>query len=308
MPGKRSLSLQLRNPRLSAWVGRRAARVFEHVLAIARGASNTGVVQGAVQRSSVVGMAAWGKIASRWPALAELVRERGLGLAGLVQDGRRGESERPRPDPAVANGVALGAEAIDALIAQLVSSSSWQARASAAMSLGHVSADGVVPALVRALRDHSVEVAVAAADALSGQRDEHAVTELLGVLENREGYYSPVTRVAAISGLARRLDVARFDPVFAALRDIDAEVSIAAVAVIAERVPGRAGKLLLPVLCDRTGYYLPLVRLAVANALERAGALHSGVVGELLPHEVDPSVRRVLERANYLAAPPHSAE
>jgi HEAT repeat protein len=253
-------------------------------------------------------MAAWGKIASRWPALAELVRERGLGLAGLVQDGRRGESERPRPDPAVANGVALGAEAIDALIAQLVSSSSWQARASAAMSLGHVSADGVVPALVRALRDHSVEVAVAAADALSGQRDEHAVTELLGVLENREGYYSPVTRVAAISGLARRLDVARFDPVFAALRDIDAEVSIAAVAVIAERVPGRAGKLLLPVLCDRTGYYLPLVRLAVANALERAGALHSGVVGELLPHEVDPSVRRVLERANYLAAPPHSAE
>jgi HEAT repeat protein len=306
MPGKRSLSLQLRNPRLSAWVGRRAARVFEHVLTLARGASNTGVVQGVVQRSSVAGMAAWGKIASRWPALAELVRERGLGLAGLVQDAR--PREKPRPEHAVAHGVALGAEAIDALIAQLVSSSSWQARASAAMSLGHVSADGVVPALVRALRDHSVEVAVAAADALSGQRDEHAVTELLGVLENREGYYSPVTRVAAISGLARRLDVARFDPVFAALRDIDAEVSIAAVAVIAERVPGRAGKLLLPVLCDKTGYYLPLVRLAVANALERAGALHSGVVGEILPHEVDPSVRRVLERANYLAAPPHSAE
>jgi HEAT repeat protein len=204
--------------------------------------------------------------------------------------------------------VALGAEAVDALVAQLVSSSSWQARASAAMSLADVSAEGVVPALVRALRDRSVEVAVAAADALSGQRDECAATELLAVLENREGYFNPVTRVAAISGLARRLDVARLDPVFAALRDIDAEVSIAAVAVIAERVPARAGKLLLPVLCDKTGYYLPIVRLAAANALERAGALHSGVVGELLAQEIDPSVRRVLERANYLAAPPQSAE
>lgn len=297
--GKRSLAFPLRSPRVRAWLGERAAQVVEQARTLAR----TAVSARVVQRSTAAGLAASRKLAARWPLLAELLREPGQSVSSWWQ-----EPTRPQPQPFTAHGVALGAEAVDALIAQLVASSSWQVRASAAMSLGHVTTDGVVPALVRALRDHSVEVAVAAVDALSSQRGDGALSELLAVLENRDGYFNPVTRVAAISALARRLELGRFDPVFAALRDIDAEVSIAAVAVIAERVPSRAGKLLLPVLCDRTGYYLPIVRLAVANALERTGALHAGVVGEILPHELDPAVRRVLERANYLAAPPRSAE
>jgi hypothetical protein len=252
---------------------------------VARASKALGVLGSQAQR---FGGKAWSRIAARWPALAELARE---------QHEVRRQRRPPRP---VVTGVPASSEAIDALIAQLMVATAWQARASAAMSLAHVTAEGVVPALVRALRDQSVEVAVAAAEALSNQYDDLAVGELLQVLENRDGYFSPVTRVAAITGLARRLDVARFDPVFAALRDIDAEVSIAAVAVIADRVPSKAGSLLLPVLCDKSGYYLPLVRLAVANALERSGALHAGVVGDLLLHEHDPSVQRVLERAKYL--------
>jgi HEAT repeat protein len=136
---------------------------------------------------------------------------------------------------------------------------------------------------------------------LGGREDTAAQAALLSVLANAEGYFNPVTRVAAISGLARQLDVNSFGPVFAAVRDIDAEVSIAAVAMIADRLPTAAATHLFPLLRDTTGFYLPIVRLAAANALERAGCLHSGVVAELLAQENDASVRRVLERAQYLS-------
>jgi hypothetical protein len=43
--------------------------------------------------------------------------------------------------------------------------------------------------------------------------------------------------------------------------------------------------------------------LAVANALERTGALHASVVAELASREADPAVLRVLERAPYPAEP-----
>ncbi|MET0391217.1 MAG: HEAT repeat domain-containing protein [Polyangiales bacterium] len=221
---------------------------------------------------------------------------------------RRVRSSRALPPPLPLPIDHYGSDAAPALIAQLTSSTSWETRTSAALSLAQLRADGVVPALVHALRDRSVEVAVAAAEALAIQGGDDAQTELLAVLENNDGYFSPVTRVAAISGLARRLDTTQLGPVFAALRDIDAEVSIAAVAVIADRVPAQASGLLLPLLRDRTGYYLSIVRLAVANALERTGGLHAGVVGELLAHEQDASVRRVLERAAYLAEPTLSGQ
>ena len=160
----------------------------------------------------------------------------------------------------------------------------------------------MVPALLRALRDPSVEVAVTAVDALSGRDDRSARDALLSVLVNAEGYFNPVTRVAAISGLARQLDAESFGPVFAAVRDIDAEVSIAAVAIIADRMPTAAATQLMPLLRDPSGYFLPIVRLAAVNALERAGCLHAGVVAELISSERDPAVRRVLERAQYLTA------
>jgi len=236
------------------------------------------------------GGSAWHKIAERWPALAELVRER-----------KRTISARYRPpEPRASEPPALSVEAVDALVAQLMASSSWHARASAALSLGHVPSDDVVQALVRALRDPSVEVAVAAVDALTHHDSELAERELLAVLDNADGYFSPVTRVAAISALARRLDVSQFGPVFAAVRDIDAEVSIAAIAVIVDRMPRSAGSHLLPLLRDKSGYFLPIVRLAAANALERVGALHGGIAHELLYAESDPALRRVLERAQYL--------
>lgn len=237
------------------------------------------------------GSAAWQKIAARWPALAELIRERKSARARSRREQRRQTPPPPRPETP---------ETTDALIVQLMASSSWQVRAEAALSLAHHRGEAVVEALVSALRDSSVEVAVAAADALVQHPVEAATSGLLHVLQNPDGYFSPVTRVAAISVLAQRLDPTQFEPLFAAVRDIDAEVSIAAAAVITERMPSAASAQLLHVLRDTSGYFLPIVRLAVANALERAGLLHNGVVAELLPNEQDPAVRRVLERASHL--------
>jgi HEAT repeat protein len=170
------------------------------------------------------------------------------------------------------------------------------------MSLAQVEGEGVVPALLRALRDASVEVAVAAVDALGGRPDASSVDALFAVLQNSDGYFNPVTRVAAISSLARRPELTSVEPLLAAVRDIDAEVSIAAIAVIAERMPDVAAVQLSPLLRDHSGYYLPIVRLAAANALERAGCLHAGTATELLQTESDPALRRVLERAQFLAA------
>ena len=288
---RRAERFQLQLPRLLSFVPHQLSAALTRWLAHAPWQGEVAQLRGGAQR---FGGAAWQKIASRWPALADLIRERKTARARY-----RGERRRPTQAP-----LAQQPEATDALIAQLMASSSWQVRAGAALSLAHHSADGVVQALVRALRDRSVEVAVAAADALAQHPEEAATEGLLGVLSNAEGYFSPVTRVAAISALAQRLDAAGFEPVFAAVRDIDAEVSIAAAAVITERAPATASEQLLHVLRDTSGFYLPIVRLAVANALERAGLLHAAVVQDLLASERDASVRRVLERASHLTGEP----
>jgi hypothetical protein len=281
--GNRSFKLELRSPRLRGWLEQGLSHLLDKVC-------STVTWTFELQRAQRLG-GAWQTVAARWPALADRVRERKLVRARY----RRPQAAAPQSGP-------LENDAIEALMAQLSAASSWQARASAAMTLAHVDGEGVVPALLRALRDSSVEVAVAAVDALGGRADAPAVDALLDVLQNSDGYFNPVTRVAAITGLARRPDLTNVEPLLAAVRDIDAEVSIAAIAVIAERLPGIAEAQLSPLLRDHSGYYLPLVRLAAANALERSGSLHAGVAAELLQTEGDPALRRVLERAQYVAA------
>jgi len=266
------------------WLERGFTQLVEHVRGRGSGRWQADVerLEAEVQR---FGDQAWRRIAARWPALADLVRERRSVRA------RYREPASPQPAPV------LELAAIDALIGQLMAAGSWQTRASAALSLAHIDADAVVPALVRALRDPSAEVAVAAVDALANHQDAQSTSTLLAVLENADSYFNPLTRVAAMSGLARRLPLNELEPIFMAVRDIDAEVSIAAVAVIAERAPGLASEHLLPILRDGHGYYLPLVRLAAANALDRAGCLNDSLALELLQAEGDPAVRRVLSRA-----------
>jgi hypothetical protein len=81
------------------------------------------------------------------------------------------------------------------------------------------------------------------------------------------------------------------------VQDVDAEVSIAAILAISERLPELATSRLLSVLSDETSYFLPLVRLAAANALSRLGTLSNDARAYLLHKETDGDVRRVLEQA-----------
>ncbi|HET6339718.1 MAG TPA: HEAT repeat domain-containing protein [Polyangiales bacterium] len=243
-------------------------------------------VGGQVQR---LGERAFGRLLHRWPAIADLVTE-------PTQAIRRRRAPK-------SNGVTNGSKgpldeaALEMLVVELVAAPSWQTRVNAAEALALMDGDGVLQALTRALRDTSVEVAIAAIDALARRQDRASLDALRVVLDNQDGFFSPVTRVAAIAALGRMLADTELAPVTALIRDMDAEVSIAAIAVVADRKRTTATEYLLPLLQDTSGYFLPLVRLAAANALTRAGALTPELAQQLLDRE-DPSsaVRRVLER------------
>jgi len=190
---------------------------------------------------------------------------------------------------------------VDDLAQQLEGATDWETRVRAADTLADVDAPGVVDALTRALRDRSAEVAAAAAAALAKQRDSRALVALRAVVKNIDGYLSPVTRAAALSGLSRRLSVSEFQPVLDGLNDVDAEVSIAAIAAVVKRMPEMAGSYLLPIVRDDASFFLPLVRVAAAHALERTSVLTPALAIELLQREQDADVRRVLERVAQAA-------
>ena len=139
-----------------------------------------------------------------------------------------------------------------------------------------------VPALLRALRDPSAEVAASAAIALGAfaepSLEPQCRAALLEVLENRDGYFNPLTRVAALQALVQRLSTppsaAELEPFLGTVRDLDAEVSMAAIAAVASHAPAQVAiDKLFPVALDDTGFFLPMVRNAAERALERAGLL-----------------------------------
>lgn len=250
-----------------------------------------GRVSGQVQR---LGERAFARLLQRWPAIADLVTEPAQAIR------RRAVKSKAKSK---ANGAShadagpLDEAALEVLVVQLVAAANWQNRVSAAEALAQLDGDGVREALTRALRDTSVEVAIAAIDALARRQDRASLDALRVVLDNRDGFFSPVTRVAALAALGRMLADTELGPILALVRDMDAEVSIGAIAVIADRKSATAAEHLLPVLQDTSGYFLPLVRLAAANALVRAGALTPELAQQLLDREdASSAVRRVLER------------
>jgi hypothetical protein len=139
----RSFKVELHTPKLRMWLEQGLGELFNRVKRVHGGAWQADIERlgDEVQR---FGGTAWERITARWPALAELVRDRKLVSA-------RYRPAAKTPDPAAVQ--VLSVEAIEALVAQLLAASAWQARASAALSLAHVDAEGVVPALLRALRD-----------------------------------------------------------------------------------------------------------------------------------------------------------
>jgi HEAT repeat protein len=242
---------------------------------------------------------------SGWPARAQRtsarvlarVLERFPNVAVLVSGLGITPSEVPRPAPVPREARIADAELEhrdpDELVHQLEAGGDWHDRARAARALAHIESPLVIDALVYALRDPSAEVAAAVVDALAA-KDAARVTDVLHeVVGNSDGYFSPITRAAAIAALARRADMTR---VFAAVHDLEAAVSVAAIAAIAEHAPQAAATHLLPVVRDRSNYFLPLTRVAAARALERNAALSDALASELLATESDELVRAVLQR------------
>ncbi|MFT3921199.1 MAG: HEAT repeat domain-containing protein [Myxococcales bacterium] len=248
-----------------------------------------------------MGSQALERVAQRFPALKELLE---TARARLERQQRAPATPTTPPNgTAATHGPVLDEPSasrptisFEALVASMADPN-WHVRADTANRLAELQAEGVAELLHRALRDESAEVAAAAAVSLSRHGTPRALAALREVLENRDGYFSPVTRAACVHGLARCVDAASAGPVLDVVQDVDAEVSIAAILAITERVPELATPRLLSVLSDDTSYFLPLVRLAAANALTKLGTLTQDTLNNLLHTETDGEVRRVLEGA-----------
>ncbi len=135
-----------------------------------------------------------------------------------------------------------------------------------------------VATLIATLRDPSAEAAAVAALKLGSRSEPEAAQALRAALENSDGYFNPLTRVAALQAFTLRLPAEPSAYEVATLtslvRDIDAEVSMAAIDAIAQRASSSAAiDSLLPVVLDESGFFLPIVRAAATRALERAGLL-----------------------------------
>jgi HEAT repeat protein len=179
-------------------------------------------------------------------------------------------------------------------LAHLREASDFAERARAAQALASVRDRAATDALVAALRDRSSEVAAQAAEALGQHRGDIAAMALREVLENRDGYYSPVTRASAVRSLGALLPADQVSAIASAVADIDATVSLAAIAALAERDESTSANTLIGVIENRAGFYLPLTRQAAARALQRLQHCDGDRVRGLLEAESDNTVRQEL--------------
>jgi HEAT repeat protein len=269
-----------RGSRLLALAQVRLAPALERVLKTAWGVR--------VQR---LGTQALKRVAARFPALAELLDMRGEAQRQAAL-GSTAQRAAVVSDAAVTKPLAPLATLLD----RLAHGAAWQDRAGAAADLARVDADDAVEPLLRALQDPSAEVAAAAIDSLARFRGVRVTAALERVLRNRDGYFSPITRAAAVHGLARGASDGELEPVVQALSDLDAEVSLAAIAALGEYAPAALRRNILPLIEDRSGYFLPFVRLAAVNALVRSGRLEHDIAIRLRRSEADPSIRGALEQ------------
>jgi HEAT repeat protein len=179
---------------------------------------------------------------------------------------------------------------------ELIGARDYETRAKAAQGLANHRDDEAVDALILALRDRSVEVAVAAATSLSMSGSARARRALLAVLENAEGFYHALTRAASVHGLGGVQLREDPMPLQRALRDVEAEVSIAAISALSSTWDRQSAAALLGVVENADGFYLPITRLAAARGLERLPLSPVADLERVRAWEADASVIEVLER------------
>ena len=244
------------------------------------------------QRLTGAGRAALREIALRWPELATL-----LGLAGAPDDGRATSpaARARRSTPAAHSREPESAELRSASMAALSSSADFAERVRAADSLGPIVDEETTAALIAALRDSASEVAVHAAEALRLHCGPLARAALREVLANEDRFFRPETRAAAVRALGAVLPPGEGAPLYAAVADSEATVSLAAIAALAERDEALGADALLRVIERPDAFYLPITRHAAARALSRMRGLDRVQLRTLADQEADPEVRSVLE-------------
>lgn len=221
------------------------------------------------------------RLSTRWPSWVRLLNPRQRQIVTAT----RPQEPRPAQPASPVNRAALLRD---------LQSTDWTVRARAASRLENDASDQAIDGLVTALRDPSAEVALAAIDSLARQSGPRVATALRDVFANADGFFSPLTRAAALAALAERLPGNEFKVVFDAIHDVDSEVSLAAIGALQRSKPEAATEKLVAVLRDESGYFLPPVREAAAYALRKIGNLPEGQRATLLETESDPAVRRAL--------------
>jgi HEAT repeat protein len=204
----------------------------------------------------------------------------------------RASEPKPRPSPgSIPPGPGKLADAITQL-----SANDYRLRLRAVQALVHHREQAASDALCGALRDRSVEVAVASVSSLQIVAGRKARATLLEVMDNDQDYYHPLVRAAAVHALGGLLSEHECAPLVRALRDHDAEVSIAAISALGACAPSRAGELLLEVVENRDGFFLPITRLAAARGLERLSWLPITSLERVSGAEQDPQLSEILAR------------
>lgn len=134
--------------------------------------------------------------------------------------------------------------------------------------------------LIGQLRDGNADVARDAAASLAFQADSAAVTSLIEVLANVDGYYHTIVRVAAAASLGRVGQSQAFEALVTATVDPIVEVSIAAINALGALGDVRATDPLLSIIRNESGYFLPDARRAAILAVNR---LNSAVGADSQP-------------------------
>lgn len=178
----------------------------------------------------------------------------------------------------------------------------YRVRLQVVQSLSHHATPRAVAALRAALRDRSVEVAVAAVSSLQIVAGLDARPTLEEVLKNADGYYHPLVRAAAVQALGSLLAPAERAPLLSALRDVDAEVSIAAISALVANAGDAASDALLQVIANSDGFFLPITRLFAARSLARLSRPPIAALEQLREKESDPQLRDILQRIPVQAA------
>jgi hypothetical protein len=167
-------------------------------------------------------------------------------------------------------------------------------RARAARVLARRVSPEVTTALVDALRDPSAEVAADAAEALANHPTAATVPALRAVVDNTDGFFNTAVRAAAIRTLSTVLPRGEGTPIADAVRDVDAEVSIAAIAGLVDRREEASTDALLAVIENPRGFYLDLTRRAAARGLFGLTPAQGARVRTVLQTEPEGALRDLL--------------